>query len=86
MGSYINTDDFVCFLQVSEIEARSALLEWGPPVRDQGEPGAANKFESLEHITDADFRYEVNKFDFMLGDVIKFDQKYNSKRALANKS
>lgn len=44
------------FFQVSEIEARSALLKWGPPVRDQADP----KFEALEHIVDAVFRYEVN--------------------------
>ena len=48
-------------MQVSEIEARSALLKWGPPVRDQADP----KFEALEHILDVMFRYEVilNGFD-----------------------
>jgi hypothetical protein len=40
---------------VSEIEARSALLKWGPPVREPGDP----KFEALEHILDVMFRYEV---------------------------
>ena len=43
--------------QVTEIEGRSALLKWGPPVRDQGDvPG---KFDHLDHIGDQEFRYEV---------------------------
>ena len=41
--------------KVTEIEGRSAMLTWGPPIRDQGDGGA--KFESLEHINDAEFRY-----------------------------
>ena len=45
-------------LQVTEIEGRSALLKWGPPIRDQGD-GSGAKFESLEHIVDSEFRYEV---------------------------
>lgn len=56
--------------KVSEIQARIALLKWGPPVRDQGDGGA--KFEPLEHITDAEFRYEV-----LLSDNYK-DGKYRS--------
>ena len=58
------------FFQVTEIEGRSALLKWGPPIRDQGDDGA--KFEPLEHISDANFRYEV-----LLSDKGK-DGKYRS--------
>ena len=47
----------IFILQVTEIEGRSALLKWGPPIRDQGDGMA--KFEPLEHISDSDFRYEV---------------------------
>ena len=63
---------FFCplFFQVTEIEGRSALLKWGPPIRDQGDDGA--KFEPLEHISDANFRYEV-----LLSDKGK-DGKYRS--------
>ena len=47
-------------LQVTEIEGRSALLKWGPPIRDTGDnTGSSGKFEPLDHITDGDFRYEV---------------------------
>ena len=45
--------------KVTEIEGRSALLKWGPPVRDQLDQGTNAKFESLEHISESDFRYEV---------------------------
>ena len=48
---------FSLIFQVTEIEGRSALLKWGPPIRDQGDGMA--KFEPLEHISEADFRYEV---------------------------
>ena len=40
-------------LQVSEVQATSALLKWGPPVREDA------KFDGLDHITDESFRYEV---------------------------
>ena len=40
-------------LQVSEVQATSALLKWGPPVREDA------KFDGLDHITDKSFRYEV---------------------------
>ena len=49
------------FFQVTEIEGRSALLKWGPPIRDQGDGGA--KFEPLEHLNDTEFRYEVSLSD-----------------------
>ena len=43
--------------RVSEILATSALLKWGPPLKDPTDP----KFENtLDHITeDSDFSYEV---------------------------
>lgn len=40
---------------MSEVLARSAHLQWGPPVRDPSDP----KFEALEPIPDSDYRYEV---------------------------
>ena len=45
--------------EVTKIEGRSALLKWGPPVRDQHDQGTNAKFEPLEHISESDFRYEV---------------------------
>ena len=54
VNSEISSQSFISF-QVTEIEGRSALLKWGPPVRDTGDGGA--KFEPLDHITD--MRYEV---------------------------
>ena len=49
---------------MTEIEGRSALLKWGPPIRGDGAGenttgGGSGKFEPLDHITDGDFRYEV---------------------------
>ena len=55
-------------MQVSEILARSALLQWGTPVRE----GEGSKFDALEPIADTDFRYEV-----LLSDKGK-DGKYRS--------
>ena len=51
--------------RVSEILATSALLKWGPPLKDPTDP----KFENtLDHITeDSDFSYEVR---FLLTDNV----------------
>ena len=51
--------------RVSEILATSALLKWGPPLKDPTDP----KFENtLDHITeDSDFSYEVR---FLLTDIV----------------
>ena len=50
---------FLFLFQVTEIEGRSALLKWGPPIRDPQGDGSMAKFEPLEHISESDFRYEV---------------------------
>ena len=50
---------FLFLFQVTEIEGRSALLKWGPPIRDPLGDGSMAKFEPLEHISESDFRYEV---------------------------
>ena len=50
---------FFYLFQVTEIEGRSALLKWGPPIRDPQGDGSMAKFEPLEHISESDFRYEV---------------------------
>ena len=52
---FANTFPLYLFLKVSEILARSALLQWGPPLRE----GEGTKFDSLEPISESDFRYEV---------------------------
>jgi hypothetical protein len=45
--------------KVSDMQARSALLQWGPPQRDTGGPDGGSKFDSLDPIPESEFRYEV---------------------------
>eukprot|EP00095_Tigriopus_kingsejongensis_P003703 maker-scaffold382_size189932-snap-gene-0.26 protein:Tk03703 transcript:maker-scaffold382_size189932-snap-gene-0.26-mRNA-1 annotation:"fibronectin type-iii domain-containing protein 3a" len=41
--------------KVSDITARSTLLNWGPPIRE----GEGSKFDALEPISESEYRYEV---------------------------
>ena len=58
------------FFQVSDIQSRCALLQWGPPIRDSNDGGS--KFDSIEPPREEDYRYEV-----LLSDKGK-DGKYRS--------
>ena len=66
--------------QVSDIQSRCALLQWGPPIRDSndgagtggGGGSGGSKFDSLEPPREEEYRYEV-----LLSDKGK-DGKYRS--------